>query len=197
MEMATAKTLLFIRHAETALAGTFCGSSNPDLNERGRAQAAALEHKLRSQPIDRMFSSDLARAQETAAYIAAPRKLEVTVHPALREIDFGDWEARTFVQIARQYPVFATRWMAEFPDLTIPNAEPVPAFRQRVLAEIQALRAVPAEHVVVLTHAGVLCVLLEEFGHLSKQQAYQRTRRYTCSVMCSQRDPAGLLEVHL
>jgi len=34
--------ILFIRHAETDMAGTFCGHSNPPLNMRGRNQLSEL-----------------------------------------------------------------------------------------------------------------------------------------------------------
>ena len=39
--------LLLIRHAETDMAGTFCGHSDPELNVRGRAQLADLISRLR------------------------------------------------------------------------------------------------------------------------------------------------------
>ena len=42
-------TLLFIRHAETDLAGRFCGHSNPPVNERGLHQIEELLETLRSE----------------------------------------------------------------------------------------------------------------------------------------------------
>ena len=44
--------ILFIRHAETEMAGRFCGHSDPELNSRGRTQLTSLTHLLSCEPID-------------------------------------------------------------------------------------------------------------------------------------------------
>ena len=62
--------VLFIRHAETEMAGRFCGHSDPELNAQGRMQLTSLAHQLSAEPIDTVYSSDLRRASATAQAIA-------------------------------------------------------------------------------------------------------------------------------
>ena len=186
--MTTQTTFLFIRHAATDLAGTFCGSSNPPLNALGLAQVQTLVAQLAPEPIHIVYTSDLLRAHQTAQPLAAAQNTHIHTRPALRELHFGDWEALTWNQIEAQDPAFAARWVAEFPTLPTPSGEPVPLFRTRILTEFNHLRqaATPGKTTAIVTHAGPLRVLLEEFGHFAPQHAWERTRDYTCLIRCSQ-----------
>jgi broad specificity phosphatase PhoE len=191
-----ARTLLFIRHAETALTGTFCGSSDPALNELGRLQLPALTAQLAGIKVERIFTSDLLRARQTAEALATSLHAAVEVRPALREIDFGAWEGLTWAQIEQRDPAFAMRWVAEFPALPAPGGEAIAAFRHRVVNEIAWLRAGREATVAIVTHAGVLRALLEEFGHFAAEHAWERTRAYASVIRCTQRSAEGALEVH-
>ena len=62
--------LLFIRHAETDMAGTFCGHCDPELNARGRDQLADLINRLGKEEIGVVYASDLRRAHATGMAIA-------------------------------------------------------------------------------------------------------------------------------
>ena len=84
--------LLFIRHAETDMAGTFCGHSDPELNARGRAQVGELIDRLRTEEIGVVYTSDLRRAHATGMAIAEAFAVDCHVRSALREINFGQWE---------------------------------------------------------------------------------------------------------
>ena len=198
--MTTVQTLLFLRHAQTDLAGTFCGSSNPPLNETGMAQLAPMLDRLNPYAIHLVYASDLLRALQTAESIARARSIPLLTTPALREIGFGDWETLDWATIEQRDKPFAERWVREFPHLATPNGEPMSQFRSRVLAELTRLRADAHTHsrnVAIVTHAGVLRCLLEALGHLSPHQAWERTRDYTCVIPCTQDSPTGPLEVHL
>jgi broad specificity phosphatase PhoE len=62
------------------------------LSERGRRDAAALGERLQAVPIDRVISSPLPRAQETARLIVGERPLEVEIDERMIEFDYGTWE---------------------------------------------------------------------------------------------------------
>ena len=189
--------LFFIRHAQTDLAGTFCGHSDPPLNAAGEAQLPGLLTRLTPFQISAIYSSDLRRAQQTAACLAQARNLPVYPTPALREISFGDWETLTWDQIEQRDPTYAARWVTEFPALPTPSGEPIHTFRQRILTEIHRLRSQAAtENLAIVTHAGVLRVLLESIAHFAPHHAWERTRDYTCILHCTQTSPDSLLEVH-
>jgi alpha-ribazole phosphatase/probable phosphoglycerate mutase len=209
-------SLLFIRHAETDLAGTFCGHSDPPLNARGHEQAARLAQQLAAQPFDAVYSSDLQRAVQTAAVFNLP----ITTNPALREIHFGDWESLTWPQIEARDPLYARRWADAFPNLPAPNGETFAHFESRVLKELsvilsQAGAVAPCQpsvilsevrhqpdavegpaqppapehppvalshhpHIAVVTHAGVLRIILRELFGVADAEAWQRTKPYCC-----------------
>lgn len=90
--------ILFIRHAETDMAGTFCGHSNPPINARGQHQIQTLINTLHGEEIECIFTSDLARAAYTARALADAFRVPCIERPNLREIDFGNWEGLTWQQ---------------------------------------------------------------------------------------------------
>src|ERR1700760_4361850 len=94
------------RHGETDWnrEGRWQGWADPPLNDTGRAQARELAEQLRSVPFDAVFSSDLARARETAEIVAAPHGVPVVVEPQLREIDIGSWSGLTHDEIRSRFP---------------------------------------------------------------------------------------------
>jgi broad specificity phosphatase PhoE len=65
-------TLLLVRHGETDWNrdGRWQGGSDTELNDLGREQARALAGELNG-GIDVVYSSDLARARETAEIVCA------------------------------------------------------------------------------------------------------------------------------
>jgi alpha-ribazole phosphatase len=174
--------VLFIRHAETEMAGRFCGHSDPDLNAQGQAQLAGLAHVLSTETIGRVYCSDLRRAHSTAQAIAADRNVSLTLRPALREIHFGNWEGLTWGQIEQMDPEYARRWVDGYPHVSAPAGESFPEFEARVLEEVRHLIDRDEESIAVVTHAGVLRVVLRRLHGCSEQEAWQRTQSYCCVV---------------
>lgn len=85
--------LLVVRHGRTAWnRSRFLGRSDVPLDAVGLAQARTIADVLRGEPIDRIFSSPLLRALDTATPLARATGLTPQVHPALSELDCGDWE---------------------------------------------------------------------------------------------------------
>jgi broad specificity phosphatase PhoE len=172
-------TLLFIRHAETDFAGRFCGHTDPPVNERGFAQISQLLERLRSEAIDVVYSSDLARAVTTAEAIAVP----VVTLPALREIYFGEWEGLSWPEIEARDAVYARQWSDNFPRLAAPGGESFASFESRVLSQIAVLRQETLHHcAAVVTHAGVMRVVLRSLCGLGEAEAWHQTKPY-CSMV--------------
>jgi alpha-ribazole phosphatase len=174
--------VLFIRHGETAMAGRFCGHSDPGLNERGRNQLIPLLEQLSEEPIGFIYSSDLQRAVSTAEAIATGRNLPLVTRPGLREINFGQWEGLSWAEIERSNAEYAREWMAAYPHLPAPEGETVEAFEMRVLKEVNNILGHHDGPIAVVTHAGVLRVVLRHLCGCSEQTAWQRTQSYCCIV---------------
>jgi broad specificity phosphatase PhoE len=177
------RKFIAIRHAETDLAGTFCGQSDPEVNARGRAQIETLVSNLRGYPIDTLYTSSLRRALNTADALAKSFKLNQVVRPDLQEIAFGDWEGLTWNEIAQKDGVFAQRWLDNYPSLCVPNGERFDAFKKRVMNEIFDLVTLSKDQMfAVVTHAGVMRVLLTTLEGMSENEAWKRSSAY-CSFV--------------
>ena len=172
--------VVFLRHAATDLAGTFCGQLDPPVNALGRAQIAECIRTTNFAESDAVYSSDLQRARTTAEAVASVANLRVVVDAAWREASFGEWEGLTWTQVESKDAAFAKRWANEFPDLPAPQGELYSDFCRRVLQAVERLRFDTHGRVAVVTHAGVLRVVLEELCGATPELSWQVTREY-CS----------------
>lgn len=93
--------LWFVRHGESVAnrEAWLAGHGDAPLTERGRAQAIALRDVLREHSFDRVLSSDLSRARETAETIIDGRGLTLVTSPLLRERSCGQWERRGVLEL--------------------------------------------------------------------------------------------------
>jgi broad specificity phosphatase PhoE len=152
-------TILLARHGETDwnLQRRVQGHSDTPLNETGRAQALALAETLEGAELDAVYSSDLARASDTARMVAERQGLEVTVSPELRERHFGSWEGLTDDEIFARFPaVKSGSWG---------DGETKQEMRHRVLEALRRIaRSHPGGRVLVVTHGGPVRALLVECG---------------------------------
>jgi broad specificity phosphatase PhoE len=152
-------TLLLARHGETDWNrdGRWQGQSDTPLNELGREQARELAESLDG--IDAVYSSDLARARETAEIVAARLGLEIKVDERLRERSFGAWEGLTMEEIERRYEQAHGRWRAG-EGHGADDAETFDAFAARVHSFLEeVLRRHPDETVLVVGHGGSIRVI--------------------------------------
>ena len=101
--------LILTRHGYPASGSVWLGSRlDPPLSPEGRAQADALARRLAGVRIDRIISSPMLRALETARAIATDRPIEVDQR--LREEDCGRWEGLTAAEIETGDPELKARW---------------------------------------------------------------------------------------
>ena len=173
------KGLLLIRHAETDMAGRFCGHSDPELNERGHQQLAGVVDRLSEYAIRRIYTSDLHRARQTAEAIALHFGMEFEVRPCLREIHFGQWEGLSWSEIEACDPPLARSWAEQYPNVTAPGGESLQQFERRVCAESAFLFTAATElPIAVVAHAGFMRVLLTEFYGVPEEEAWKLTKEY-------------------
>jgi broad specificity phosphatase PhoE len=94
-------TVTLVRHAQTewSIAGRHTGRTDVPLTDRGRDVARSLAGKLRERPFDRVLTSPLSRAVDTASLAGVPNAERDS---DLLEWDYGDDEGRTTPQIREQ-----------------------------------------------------------------------------------------------
>jgi len=103
------------RHGETAwnAMGKLQGHTDVPLHDAGRAQARALAEAIAGEGILSIVTSDLSRARETGALIAARLGVPApAVDPDLRERRFGVFEGLTRDECAAQHPEAWSAWLA-------------------------------------------------------------------------------------
>jgi len=155
--------LLLIRHGATdwTAQGRFQGQTDVPLNAAGRRQVAALAQRLRAEPLQALYASDLQRAWETAQAIAAPQGMGVQAEPRLREIGFGAWEGYTYAELQQRHPAALAAWEHDPLHSAPPGGETLLQITARVQAAYTAILTAHAEHTVgLVAHGGPLQLLL-------------------------------------
>ncbi len=177
--------LHLVRHGQTDwnIEGRFQGQADPPLNAVGRAQAEALAGGLAGGPYQALFTSDLARAHQTAAALAARVGLVARPDPRLREVHHGAWDGLLLAEIQARYPA---DWLARerAPETARPpGGETVGEVAARVAAALDDIaRQHCGEDVLVVSHGLALAtVLCRVHGH-ALGRAYDLIPPHTAPV---------------
>jgi probable phosphoglycerate mutase len=151
--------LFLLRHGQTAWNAELRiqGQLDIPLDATGLWQAERLALALQGAGIQALYSSDLQRACQTAAPLAAATGLTVQRDAALRERGFGRFEGSTYAEIETLWPEEALRWRLREPGFGPGGGEPLQAFYDR---SVQAVLALAERHagqtLAVVAHGGVL-----------------------------------------
>lgn len=164
-----ATRILAIRHGRTAwnADARIQGHQDIELDELGHWQAARLAQCVDRADVQAIYSSDLARALQTAWPLQRMLDLRLATDSGLRERSFGEFEGLSFAQVEQRWPQQAARWRHRDPDFSPAGGETLRAFRARVLASVTRLaQAHRGQSIALVTHGGVLDVLYREATHL-------------------------------
>ncbi len=140
--------LLLIRHGLPVRVdeGTVDGPADPDLSERGLAQAAALADWLVGEAIDALWVSPMRRAAQTAAPLVQRLGLPVVIDEDIAEYDR---DAASYIPIEELKAANDPRWR-EVP-------EQPEHFQAVVVAAVERIVAAhPRQRVAVVCHGGVI-----------------------------------------
>jgi broad specificity phosphatase PhoE len=134
--------LLLTRHGTTTVGDGIMlgGQLDVSLSDQGRREAEALAGRLTGVRIDRIISSPMARALETAQVIARGRPVEVD--DRLRELDYGRWEGLDYAEIDARDPELRARWEEDPASTCSPGGECGNDVAERARAFLVSLLAV-------------------------------------------------------
>lgn len=151
--------LYLVRHGQSIANSnkTHSGWSQIPLTEKGRSDAERAGQYLRTLHFDRVYSSDLRRAVETARF-ALPGCEPVQL-PVLRERNVGSLAGRPFTECAAEYGDAYLKHRAAL-DFTAYGGENHEMHMARVREFLTMLEKDPAESVVAFTHGHfILCAV--------------------------------------
>lgn len=165
------KDLFLIRHGRQC--SKFC-NVDVALDEVGRNQARLLGERLTSYGIEKLYSSDLVRAEETARIIQKIVNVPYEVLPDIQEINFGAFTGKTDEQIRKKYAAFCDERSLHKDDLAYPEGgECGMDVAKRVMPQLQKLCKQKENRIAIVTHGGVIrsvcaCILQMEQRHKLK-----------------------------
>jgi probable phosphoglycerate mutase len=162
-------TLYVVRHGQTPwnVEGRYQGQLDPPLNENGRQQALATAESLAPLGFEAIYSSDLARAWQTAEALADKIRLPIQLDPRLREINQGEWQGVLIDDIRARWPREIYGWEHDPWRHHPPGGERLEALQTRLFAAIDEIAAHHSQgRVAVFSHKLPIALLKIRYqGH--------------------------------
>lgn len=155
--------ICLVRHGQSShnLRKLVAGQVPSCLTAKGREDARAVAALLKDHRFDRIYSSDLRRALQTAEVIRESLALDCPVHISslLRELDYGRFTQRPVRE------TFAYLDYRRCRDRPYPGGEGFRELERRADAFARRLRSEAAGHSLLITaHAGPIRMLLVVLG---------------------------------
>jgi broad specificity phosphatase PhoE len=159
------RRLVLLRHGQTDynVAGRMQGHLDSMLTESGLAQAATVAPEIARLAPERVISSDLRRAVDTADVVGAASGQPVKLDPRLRETHLGEWQGLSVAEIEQAWPGAIATWRSD-PTWAPPGGESRLEVVRRshpVVEELDEEFASSSESTVVLVaHGGLIAGLV-------------------------------------
>lgn len=148
--------LILIRHGRQS--SPLC-NVNVELSEVGKEQAKLLAPRLAGAKPDRIYTSDLIRAKQTAELLFG-KETEFLVREELNEISFGDMTGKADKDNAIEFKAYFTAKKKKEVNLRMPGGECPTEVYDRAVNVVKEAIASGAETVVFVTHGGVIRALV-------------------------------------
>lgn len=169
------RRLILLRHGQTEYNATrrMQGQLDTELSSRGVEQAKTAARYLKNLGIEKIVSSDLERARNTALAVAEEIGLEITTDPRLRETHLGDWQGKTHEEVDTAHPGARAKWRHD-PTWAPPGGESRVDVAKRTREVVEELMA---EHdgwndstVLFVAHGGAISALTSNLLDLALDQ---------------------------
>ncbi len=136
------------------------------LTDEGLAQARAAAEFLAPVRVDRVYSSPLLRARQTAEAVAAPHGIAVEPVELLIEADVGEWEGMTWEEAERHAPEAYRAFVRDAGENPYLGGESLGQVRRRVVSAFERLLAENEGRVIAVVAHNVVnrCYLAELLG---------------------------------
>jgi alpha-ribazole phosphatase len=154
-----------IRHTTPDIAkGLIYGHLDVPLANTFDSEKAIILNTL-PQDIDRVFSSPSRRCQFLAKAISP----QITIVKGIKELNFGLWEGLSWDEINRTESDY---WMEDFVNRCPPQGETLLQMEKRVLEFWQDLSTLNCPKIAVVTHVGVIRIILSHIKQAQLQSIF-------------------------
>jgi len=133
------RRLVLLRHGRTAWneSGRAQGHADIELDPTGHAQAESAARQLAGLDPAALWSSDLARARQTAGYVASACGLSPRYDDRLREFDVGERQGLTLDEFAGRFPDEYTSWVRGDALLPVRDGEVTEDVERRIVPALR------------------------------------------------------------
>lgn len=154
--------LYLLRHGETegSEKKRYIGQTDLCLSPRGLRQAAWWKEELSHVNFEKVYSSDLMRALDTARIVSGIPDFDIEATSQLREINLGDWDGKQMENIKTRSPDAWKERGRHIKSFRTPNGESFQDLHERVIKVFQKIMAETHGNVLVVAHAGVNRMIL-------------------------------------
>ncbi|MBR3894998.1 MAG: histidine phosphatase family protein [Clostridia bacterium] len=187
-------TLIVVRHGQSVsnLQKRFTGQHETVLTDLGHLQAENTARFLKDYPIDRIYSSDLTRAMETAQHTAKYLGMEIIPDKGFREINAGLWEGMEYQAIRSTYPEDYEVWLTDLGRAHPTGGESVLQLAARIYyATDRVLTENRGKTVAIFTHATPLRMLGCRWHGLAPEDAMKINGCANASVSIAEYENDG------
>jgi alpha-ribazole phosphatase len=155
-------TIDILRHGECEGGNIFRGSIDVPLSDTGldsmKNSCAKANCKW-----DIIISSPLLRCRDFSKQLSHEMNIPFETDDRLREMSFGDWDGKDVDAIFREYEEHVRLWAKNPTAYTPPNAESIRQLNERIDEfRLDIQERYSGKHILLVTHGGVLRVLLAQ-----------------------------------
>ncbi|NMB08972.1 MAG: histidine phosphatase family protein [Tissierellia bacterium] len=148
--------IILIRHGETDenVLKTF-STKSAQLTQEGKEQIKRIRPFVESLSFDKVYISPLDRTRDSAKILG----VEGEVEKRIQEVDFGDFEGKTYKELKEMYPEEVEIWDKDYINYITPKGESIKLAYDRVTSFLEEL-VKKGEDSLLVCHAGVIKIAL-------------------------------------
>jgi len=196
----TETALWLLRHPEPEVGarGRCYGSLDIALSSEGIRHAHHVAESLANEPFAAIYTSPRQRCRQAAVILAGSggRSIKIESIETLRELDFGEFEGRSYDEIARLYPDLYQQWMQHPTETRFPGGECFQEMSVRVLDTTNQLRARHVgQTIALMTHGGVIRAILSDALGMDPVNIFRIGQKYGAVNLVRYFDETPIIEV--
>ena len=192
------KRLILVRHGEPVAAahGRCYGKLDVGLSADGKRQIEQTREFLQNFELAAVYVSPRQRAVESAKIIARDKQISFVISENLAEIDFGDFEGKTYAELEIEFPAIFKKWMETPTEVEFPNGESFTQMQTRVLRETEKiLQNHDRETIAFVSHGGVNRIILAHFLKIPNAAVFRFAQDYANANVIDFYDDFPLIKI--
>lgn len=147
------KEIYLIRHGRQDIKAF---NEDVPLSDKGIKQALLLKERLKNETYDKIYSSTLKRAAETADILNENWNLDIERRKELREIDYGELTSLPLSAKTGEYKAFFSKLEKRESDLPFPGGENSQDVWKRAEVVFKEIEKSPYKRILIVCHGGMI-----------------------------------------